>query len=71
MLDTAATNEQAARRAGIAEMTPMKARLEIVAKGSPTSANTRKPLGMKKARKVGAGLAAVAKEVAERKEAMQ
>ena len=41
MLDVAATNEHAARRARIAEQTPVRARVEMVAKASPTSANTR------------------------------
>lgn len=61
MLDSANAEEQASR-AGLAQQTPVKARLELVDKASPTCANTAKPHGVKKARKLKAGLAAQAIE---------
>ena len=58
MLDNAGAEEQAACRAGIAQQTPMKARLELVDDANPTCDNTAKPFGVKKARSLKAGLAA-------------
>ena len=68
---TAATDEQAARRAGISQQTPLRNRLELVAEASPTSLNTRKPLGVKKARKIKAGLAEAQREEAEGEKKME
>ena len=68
---TAATDEQAARRAGVSQQTPLHNRLEVVAEASPTSLNTRKPLGVKKARAIKAGLAEAEREIAEGEKKME
>ena len=45
--------------------------MELVAKASPTLLNTKKPLGVKKARKIEAGLAEVEREIAEGEKKME
>ena len=62
MLDNSNAEEQAVRRAGIAQQTPVRVRLELVDEASPTCANTAKPHGVKKARILKAALAAQAIE---------
>lgn len=51
MLDTIGDKEQADRRAGIAQETPVAERVRRMAQASPTVANTDKPEGVKKARR--------------------
>ena len=63
MINNAGTDEQATGRAGTAHATPLRARLEMVAEAAPTCANTKKPLGVKKARMIKQGLAAADKEI--------
>ena len=63
--DDAHEFSETSRRAGEAQETPVKARLQRVAEESPTSQNTDKPLGVKKARVVQGNLAGVEKAKAD------
>ena len=64
MLDRVGDKEQVDGRAGVAHETPVSVRLGRVTEAAPTCANTDKPIGVKRARRILSQVAQVEKEIA-------